>query len=337
MLEPSQEQRSNIEALLKKEGYDPSLWRLVWAHLKDEQGRKHTVLLKNGEGLKRDEAWMDELIAKIGRKAPRYPTFKPRKIDDRHLHLIDVADHHLGKDDLLHSYSLEFAREKAEKSVQSLVNRGSGYNIDQFLFPVGNDVLHVDNKLNTTTGGTPQQVNAHWTEMWEAGFNMYVTQLEQLAQVAPVHVIYNRANHAEHLEWTLVKAVQARLCGMKHITWDINRLDRSCYVYGKNFIGTVHGDKAKQEKLPLLFSTEFRREWGETVHGEIFVHHVHHGSETVYKPAKDFPGVRVNTLRSMSPSDEWHHNAGFTGVPRSIESFIFHKEYGRVAHLICPY
>ena len=336
MLEPSQEQRSNIEALLKKEGYDPSLWRLVWAHLKDEQGRKHTVLLKNGEGLKRDEAWMEELIAKIAKKAPRYPAFKPRKIEDKHLHLIDVADHHLGKDDLRHSYSLDFAREKAERSVQSLVDRGSGYNIDQFLFPVGNDVLHVDNKLNTTTGGTPQQVNAHWTEMWEAGFNMYVTQLEQLAQVAPVHVVYNRANHAEHLEWTLVKAVQARLGGMKHITWDINRLDRSCYVYGKNFIGTVHGDKAKQPDLPLLFATEFDEQWAGKLR-EIFVHHVHHGSQTVFKPAKDKPGIRVNTLRSMSPTDDWHHDAGFTGVPRSIESFIFHKEYGRVAHLICPY
>lgn len=335
MRDATKEEQQRIERLLEKNGYRPN-WSLSWVHLRDED-IKTTTLLRNPEEAKREEEWQQKFIESIKKKAPRYPAFKPRKIDDKHLHLIDVADHHLGKDDLLHSYSLELAKDKAIKSVQSLVNRGSAYNIDQFLFPVGNDVLHVDNKANTTTSGTPQQVNAHWTEMWDAGFNMYVTQLEQLAQVAPVHVVYNRANHAEHLEWTLVKAVQARLCNMKHITWDINRLDRSCYVYGNNFIGTVHGDKAKLDKLPLLFATEFDQEWAIGRKREIFVHHVHHGSETVFKPVKDHPGIRVNTLRSMSPTDEWHHNAGFTGVPRSIESYVFHKEYGRMAHLTCPY
>lgn len=331
MFEPSQEQRSNIERLLIKEGYDPALWRLVWAHLVDERGRKHTVLLKNEVAMKSDEEWMLRVLESAGKRAPKYPVLKPKKLTDRHLHAIDIADLHLGKDDIGHAYSLDVARERAEKAVQSLLDRGSGYNIDQFLLPVGNDVLHVDGKANTTTGGTPQQVNAHWTEMWEAGFHMYVSIIERLGQVAPVHIVYNRANHAEHLEWTLVKAVQARLTGMKHATWDINRLDRSCYVYGNNFIGTVHGDKAKLEKLPALFSVDYPREWGiagTATMREILVHHVHHGSETVFKPSKDYPGIRVNTMRSLSPTDDWHHDAGYIGVPRSVESIVYHKEFG---------
>ena len=56
-------------------------------------------------------------------------------------------------------------------------------------------------------------------------------------------------------------------------------------------------------------------------------HHVHH------KTAKDHIGITIESLRSPSGTDLWHHNKGYTGVPKAVEGFIHHKDYGQVARL----
>jgi hypothetical protein len=92
-------------------------------------------------------------------------------------------------------------------------------------------------------------------------------------------------------------------------------------------IGTTHGDGAKADKLPLLLASEFPMMWSETKHRYIYSHHVHH------KQSRDYVGVTFETLRSPSGTDSWHSKKGFTGVPKAVEGYIHHKDFGQIARL----
>ena len=74
-------------------------------------------------------------------------------------------------------------------------------------------------------------------------------------------------------------------------------------------------------------ATEFPMEWANTKHRYIYTHHVHH------KTSKDYIGITVESLRSPSGTDSWHHRNGYTGSVEAVEAFIHHKQYGQIARL----
>ena len=74
-------------------------------------------------------------------------------------------------------------------------------------------------------------------------------------------------------------------------------------------------------------ATEFPNEWAETKHRYVYTHHLHH------KTSKDYIGVTVESLRSPSGTDSWHHRNGYQHSPKAVEGFLHHKEFGQVARL----
>jgi len=113
----------------------------------------------------------------------------------------------------------------------------------------------------------------------------------------------------------------------ENITFDSSIKHRKYFSYGNNLIGTTHGDGAKQQDLGLLMANEVPKLWGDSVHRYFYTHHVHH------KTSKDLIGVTIESMRSPSGTDAWHHKSGYCGVPRAVEGFIHHKEFGQVARL----
>ena len=67
--------------------------------------------------------------------------------------------------------------------------------------------------------------------------------------------------------------------------------------------------------------------WSESKHRYFFTHHIHH------KNSKDYGSVCVESLRSASGTDGWHHRNGYQHAPKAIEGFIMHKEHGQIARL----
>ena len=337
MRDASKKEQSRIERLLEQNGYRPR-WSVSWVHLYDGD-TKTTTLLRNPEEAEQEEKWQEEFLARIQKQAPQYKVQK-KKVTDGHLHLIDIADLHIGKlaldNDNNRLYNIEQAVASADGAVESLVTRGQGYNIEEFLLPIGNDVLHVDGKGNTTTSGTPQMVAGHWTEMVDAAFDLYVRLAENLASVAPVRLIHCRDNHAEHLSYMLARMVEAQLSNHKWVTTHISHQDRSYYQYGQVMIGMDHGHGAKLRDLPQIAAAEAPKMWGDTNKRYFYRHHLHHASRTEHQVLKDLPGLTVQYMRAPCPPDDWHHDQGYIGVPKAVDSFVIHPQMGQVAHLTCP-
>lgn len=345
MRDATKAEQSRIERLLERNGYRPR-WAVSWVHLQDE-GIKTTTLLRNPDEVQQEEDWAALHLEKVKKAAPRYRKPTLRKVTDGHLHIIDVADLHINKLAVDRngavSYNAEKAVSNAEKAVDSLVTRGQGYNIEQFILPIGNDVLHTEGMGSATTKGTPQTSDRHWTQAVDMAFDMYVRMIEGLLTVAPVKIIHCRDNHAEFASYMLAKQVEAYLHRHKWLTADISHLDRAYHEYGLCLLGFDHGHGVASAKLPQVVAAEAAPLWGRTIHRRFFRHHIHHAdfknSNVRVKQdevLKDYPGLTVQHMRTPCGTDDYHHNQGYIGVPKVVDSFVIHPTLGQVAHLTCP-
>ena len=272
----------------------------------------------------------DECINEVKKYAPKYHAIETIKSTDTHLLVIDIADLHIGKlataFETGEDYNSQIAVKRAKDGLQGILNKAKGFYIDKVLFVAGNDILHTDNTRRTTTGGTPQDTDGMWYDNFLMAKNLYIELLEKLLSFAEVEVVYNPSNHDYTHGFFLMQLIEAHF-SKSSIRFNVDLKHRKAFRYGNNLIGTTHGDGAKIENLPLLLATEFPILWSKTKHRYIYSHHVHH------KTSKDFIGVTFETLRSPSGSDSWHHKNGYTGVPKAVEGYVHHKEFGQIARL----
>lgn len=272
----------------------------------------------------------DECIAEVKKYAPTYNKVERVKSKEQHLLVIDIADLHIGKlattFEVGEEYNTKIAIQRAKDGLQGILDKSQGFNIDKVLFVAGNDILHVDNTRRTTTGGTPQDTDGMWYDNFLLAKNLYIELLEKLLSFAEVEVVYNPSNHDYTHGFFLMQLIEAHF-NNSSIRFNVDLKHRKAFRYGNNLIGTTHGDGARTEQLPLLLATEYPILWSKTKHRYIYSHHVHH------KTSKDFIGCTFETLRSPSGSDSWHTKNGYVGVPRAVEGYIHHKEFGQIARL----
>ena len=273
----------------------------------------------------------EAIIQDIKDFKPQYPTIFRNPSTEGHLLVIDPADIHIGKlCDAFESgeeYNNQIAVKRVKEGVQGILDKCTGFKIDKILFIGGNDILHIDTPKRTTTGGTPQDTDGMWYTNFLIAKRLYVDILETLLSVADVHFTFNPSNHDYTNGFFLADCVQTWFRNCNNITFDCSIAHRKGFLYGNSLIGTTHGDGAKHGDLPLLLATEFPHEWSLSKHRYIYTHHVHH------KTSKDVMSVCIESLRSPSGTDSWHHRNGYQHAPKAVEAFVHHKEFGQVARL----
>lgn len=274
--------------------------------------------------------FMTDLIDEVKKYSPKIKKIKRIKSNDGHLLVIDPADVHIGK--LCRSfetgeeYNEQIAVKRVLDGVQGILDKSSGFNIDKIVLIIGNDILHTDTPKSTTTSGTSQDTSGMWYDNFMNGIQLYCDVIEKLVSIADVHVTFNPSNHDYQSGFHLAQTIKAYFHKSKNISFDVSISHRKYYRYFDNLIGSTHGDGAKFQDLPLLMAQE-SNEWSDTKHRYIYTHHVHH------KVSKDFVGVTVESLRSPSGTDSWHHRNGYQHNPKAVEGFIHHKQFGQVARL----
>jgi hypothetical protein len=296
------------------------------------KGKQYSVHVK-GDKAKTYEEIRDEIVASMQEYSPIYPTIIRSNIVDGHLLVVDPADIHIGKLATAYetgdAYNVEIAMKRVLDGVRGIIQKAQGFNIDQILFIAGNDILHTDSPKRTTTSGTPQDTDGMFYENFLCAKKLYVEVIELLMQVADIHFVFNPSNHDYQSGFFLADVIQSWFRQSKNITFDCSIAHRKYYQYGSNLIGSTHGDGAKPQDLPMLMAVEAKDMWAETNHKYVFSHHLHH------KISKDYVGgVTVESLRSPSGTDSWHHRNGYgVGGVKAVEGFIHHKDFGQVARL----
>lgn len=312
-----------------EQGLDPTSVKHGWIKSKET-----SLFVKNHQYEEPKEKAVKELfetlINDLKQYSPNFKKIKRTPCNDGHLLVIDPADIHIGKlcstFESGESYDTQTAVKRVREGVQGILDRVMGYDIEMILFVTGNDVLHIDTPNRKTTSGTPQDTSGMWYENVVAAKNIYIEVIEMMLAVAPVHCVFNPSNHDFMSGFMLLQAVEAWFNKCKDITFDSTMKHRKYFKYYNNLIGTTHGDGAKVNDLPLLMANE-SEDWSTTKKRYIYTHHIHH-----YK-GKDTIGVTMESLRSPSGTDGWHHRNGYEHNPKAIEGFIHHPKHGQVNKL----
>lgn len=273
------------------------------------------------------ELFLDSVLDLISSRATKYPTIKRSALKKAHLLVINPADIHIGKLATAYEtgedYNIAIAEQRVKEGVQGILDKSAGFNIDKIVFVGGNDILHVDTPRRTTTSGTPQDTDGQWYTGFLKAMQLYIEVLELLIPVADVHFVFCPSNHDYTNGFFLCQAVEQYFRLNKNITFDTSIAHRKYFTYGSNLLGFTHGDGAKPQDLPLLMAHESTY-WGNCKHRYIYSHHLHH------KISKDYMSVCIESMRSPSGTDSWHHRNGYQHAPKAVEGFLHDKEHGQV-------
>lgn len=324
---------NRFEQALDGEGFDlPTNWEYGWLKTK-----KASVFVRNQNGETTFEDMREEFKAALKAYIPNHKVITREPSTDPHLLVVDIADLHIGKlasaSESGEAYTVDIAIKRGIEGVQGILSKASGFQIEQILFVVGNDVLHTDNSAGTTTKGTRQDTDGSWFDNYKKAREMYVRVVEMLLTVADVHVVHNPSNHDYVTGYMLADSLEAWFRSSVNVTFDVTNSHRKYYKYGENLIGTSHGDGAKMESLPLIMANEAKRDWANTSWRYIYLHHLHHKKQYTTMHGKDYHGVTIEYLRSPSATDSWHHVNGYQHAPKAIEGFVHHKDFGQVARI----
>lgn len=274
----------------------------------------------------------NNFIKEVKEYSFKYPKFKREKTKESHCLIFDAADIHIGKIcssfETGETYNSQIAVNRVRKGLKGIIQKSVGYEIDKVIFIAGNDILHVDNAKKTTTSGTLQDTDGMWYDNFIMAKKLLVEIIETLLTIADVEVVYNPSNHDFTHGFMLLDSVSSWFHNCNQVTFNNNMSHRKYTKYGKNLIGTTHMDGAKVDKLHGLMAEEASEIWHECKHRYFYGHHIHHTT------SKDVFSVCIETLRSPSGTDSWHHRNGFQHAPKAVQGFIHHKDFGQVAKLI---
>ena len=298
------------------------------------KSKKFSIFAKPNEFTRNE--FLKSIEDLISNYSPSYPSIDYPKREDGHLLIINPADVHIGKfADSLETgedYNIEIAKERVREGVKGILRNAEGYPIQKILFCIGNDILHTDNTMGSTTRLTPQDTDGKWFRHFTEALELYVEIVEMLIQIAPVDCVHSMSNHDYMSGFHLAHALKSWYRNTDSVYVDADPKHRKYYSWKNSLIGLTHGDGAKLNNLPLHMAQEEPKMWAETKYRYWYLHHLHHKQRYKFMSSFDNIGVTVEFLRSPSGSDSWHYQKGYTGSIKAVEGFI-HNKYGQIAHL----
>lgn len=331
---------------MKQAGMDPLSYRITKEYVNQWQiGMKHPttgevlveplfqhkIIAEPIPGADLIQDTFAEIIAIAKRGAPAYPEFTYPKTTDPHLLEISVPDLHIGKFALMEEtgdpYDVEIASEAFLNAIEDLATQASQMEIEQIVFPLGNDYLTADNLDKTTTRGTPQDYCGSQLANLRHAWKLAVEAIDRLQSIAPVEVIMVPGNHDTYSVFTIGMILEVYYSQCHQVTVRNTVTDRQYKAYGKNLLGYAHGHREKQRSLPMLMATEAADLWAGSAYREFHLGHFHHTKDVNYMATSEDDGVIVRILPSLSASDRWHSAKGYR-AQRAAQALVYHPQNG---------
>jgi predicted phosphodiesterase len=269
-----------------------------------------------------------DLVADAKKKLPKLSRLAPKLKKPTGMMLeLNVADLHVGKlawgkETGGGNYDSKLAEALHDEAVEALLQRTSVYAFDEILIVLGNDLLHIDTRANTTTAGTPQDTDSRYFKLFQATRRMSRRLIERCRTVAKVHVVMVPGNHDKESVWHLGDTLECLYENCPDVTIDNAPRTRKYKEFGKVMLMLTHGDKGKREDYPLTMATEESAMFGRTLYREAHTGHLHQTK------VQEYHGVRVRVLPSLADADSWHAENGYVGNIRAAEAFAWSADGG---------
>ena len=185
------------------------------------------------------------------------------------------------------------------------------------------DFFHSDTSDNRTLrAGNPLDIDTRWPKVIRVGLRIIRRLIDRaLLKHETVRVVIEIGNHDDHSAAMLAMFLAEYYSNNPRVRVDDSPDTYHWLRFGKNLIGVTHGHRVKARDLAHVMACDRAKDWGETEYRHWYTGHVHHDT------LKEYPGVTVETFRTLAPADAWHHHSGYRSG-RDLKVDIWHREYG---------
>lgn len=266
--------------------------------------------------------WASEIPA-----LPKITKPKTKRTEDL-LSVYPMGDPHFGMFSWGEETGEDFDLKIAEKMTMGAIDRlveSAPPSKEALLINLG-DFFHADNSSGVTPkSGNKLDTDSRHAKVLQVGFRaIRYAAMRLLEKHEKVTFWSVRGNHDEETSFALAMMMDAFFHDNPRIEIPLTPGLFHYYRFGKVLIGAHHGHAAKMQELPGIMAYDRKEDWGSTDFRYWYIGHVHHTSK---QHAKEYPGVEVETFRTLAASDAWHKGQGYRSG-RDMRLIVHHKEYG---------
>jgi hypothetical protein len=298
-----------------------------------ESGDVKAQWVKTQQGPAETLSQIREAIADAmdGYKGVYRPRKAPKSDTDNLLACYVMGDPHIGAyahaEEAGENFDVKIAREDLLNATSRLVSVAP--KTDHALIANLGDFFHADNRGNTTTRGTPVDVDTRWPQVLQAGCMLMVDLITLALSKHPrVSVVNCIGNHDDHSSVML----SAFLAAYFHAEPRVEVLPTTnkfhYFEHGKTLIACTHGDTIKLQALSEIMATDQPEMWAKSQHRYWYTGHIHHTTR------QELRGSVVESFRTLAAKDAWHMNSGYRSG-RDMYCIVHDKEYGEVERHRC--
>lgn len=252
----------------------------------------------------------------------------PKKVNSDYLAMYMMGDHHFG---LLADGETKMAGDDADwdikiatsilmDSTNRLASRVGDAEIG-VLLNVG-DFFHADSSANTTTKGTPVDVDTRIAKTFKLAGRLFQTLINKMLETHKQVVVINvRGNHDSDMACHLSSCIELLYAKEKRVNVLQNYSKFIHYQWHNNLFVFHHGDRMKHEQILQAVIRNLDDEWSQSKNRYCHLGHIHHHT------AREVGSMHFEHWGSLTATDSWHSSQGY-GAERSMTAVVYHKDTG---------
>jgi hypothetical protein len=207
----------------------------------------------------------------------------------------------------------------------------ASHKLEKTIYVIGGDLLNMDTFSGTTTSGTPVDNEQRAQDAYNEAFDALYWSVNYIKQFCnELEVVYLPGNHDRLSSYHIAHALSKCFQEDRNIKFNVEYSERKVVVYGDNFFAFEHGDVTKK-LTPLVYATEFPKQWGSTIYRTCYTGHFHTKKTTEYITENEHTGFSIKHLPSLCSTDYWHYHNKFVGSKRQAVMEVHDKENGKVS------
>ena len=254
------------------------------------------------------------------------PSKSPKDTNSDYLAMYMVGDHHFGMladsevkvdDD---DWDVKIATQVLLDATAKLSNRVGNAEVG-VLLNVG-DFFHADSSANTTTKGTPVDVDTRIGKTFKLAGRLFQIFIDKMLEAHKEVVVINvRGNHDSDMACHLSSCLELLYSKDKRVNVLQNYSKFIHYQWHNNLFVFHHGDRMKHEQILQTVIRNLDDEWSQSKNRYCHLGHIHH------HVAREVGSMHFEHWGSLTATDSWHSDSGY-GAERSMTAVVYHKKNG---------
>jgi len=290
--------------------------KVQWLKSKADKARQTEILM---------QAMREMLEGYDGKAKPAKAPAKPKDESKELLAVIPLGDPHIGlhcwHEETGEDFDLKIAAANMRTAIAALMAVAPNCAECQII-NLG-DYFHADNSDDTTSKGTPVDVDGRRIKVVRVGLDIFIDIIDQALLKFPiVRVICVTGNHDADSSKMLALMLEKLYRKEPRVLVDSAPTKHHMYRWGKVMIATTHGDTGKDLDLGMIMATDWKQDFAKSEFYHWYKGHVHHDSLKEYTG-----GIIVETFRTLAPGDSWHRGQGYRSG-QNLKLDVWHSEYG---------